>query len=119
MNQHANDEAMADLGKYLRAQREIAQVSLRAFARAINVSDSYLSQVERGMYQPSPDVLKAIAEGLGMAPDQLFRRAGWLPPSGEATGRYAGVLDAIAGDDALSRAQKSALIATYKSMVDG
>ncbi|GAB3867515.1 helix-turn-helix transcriptional regulator [Nocardioides maradonensis] len=119
MNQQANAEALADLGKYLRAQREIAQVSLRAFARAINVSDSYLSQVERGMYTPSPDVLKAIAEGLGMAPDQLFRRAGWLPTDGEAPGRFAGVLDAIAGDDKLSQSQKSALIATYKSMVEG
>ncbi|GAB4010741.1 helix-turn-helix domain-containing protein [Nocardioides ultimimeridianus] len=117
MNQEANAEAMADLGKYLRAQREIAQVSLRAFARAINVSDSYLSQVERGMYQPSPDVLSAIAKGLGVAPDQLFRRAGWLPDAGEATGGYAGVLEAIAGDEALSQAQKSALIATYKAMV--
>ncbi|GAB2969955.1 helix-turn-helix domain-containing protein [Nocardioides montaniterrae] len=116
MNQADSAEILADLGKYLRAQREIAQVSLRAFARAINVSDSYLSQVERGMYQPSPDVLKAIAEGLGMAPDQLFRKAGWLPAAGGTTGKYAGVLDAIAGDEALSQAQKSALIATYKAM---
>ncbi len=111
-----SEEVLADLGKYLRAQREIAQVSLRALARMTNVSDSYLSQVERGLYHPSPDVLKAIAEGLGLAPDQLFRRMGWLPTAG-ADGTYAGVLDAIAGDDNLSPAQKSALIQTYKAMV--
>lgn len=111
-------EALEDLGKYLRAQREIAQVSLRSLARMINVSDSYLSQVERGMYHPSPDVLKAIAEGLGLSPDQLFQRMGWLPATGTG-GKYNGVLDAIAGDTSLSQAQKSALSQTYKAMVGG
>lgn len=114
MADHA--EALADLGKYLRAQREIAQVSLRALARATNVSDSYLSQLERGMYQPSPDILRSIAEGLGLAPEQLFERMGWLPTSGSSK-KYAGVLDAVAGDSKLSQAQKSALVQTYKAMV--
>ncbi|MFT4008691.1 MAG: helix-turn-helix transcriptional regulator [Nocardioidaceae bacterium] len=112
-----HEEMLADLGKYLRAQREIAQVSLRTLARMTNVSDSYLSQLERGMYQPSPEVLTSIATGLGLAPDQLFRRMGWLPASG--TSGYAGVLDAIAGDDKLSQQQKSALVQTYKAMVAG
>lgn len=113
-------EALEDLGRYLRAQREIAQVSLRSLARMINVSDSYLSQVERGMYQPSPDVLKAIAEGLGLSTDELFQRMGWLSATGNGTGgKYNGVLDAIAGDAALSPAQKSALSQTYRAMVGG
>lgn len=107
---------LEDLGTYLRAQREIAQVSIRALARITNVSDSYLSQIERGMYQPSPDIVRAIADGLGLSPDQLFRRLGWLPPE-SGGGRYDGVLDAIAGDAALSTPQKSALAATYKAMV--
>ena len=113
-----SEEALADLGRYLRAQREIAQVSLRALARAINVSDSYLSQVERGLYQPSPGVLKAIAEGLGLAPDQLFQRMGWLGPTG-SSGKYNSALDAIADDPVLTQAQKTALIQTYKAMVGG
>lgn len=111
-----NDEVLEDLGKYLRAQREIAQVSLRTLARMTNVSDSYLSQVERGMYQPSPEVLKSIAEGLGLAPDQLFRRMGWLPGD-DAQGGFSGVLDAIRGDRRLTQAQKAALVQTYKAMV--
>ena len=72
------EKALADLGRYFRAQREIARLSLRHLARMTKVSDSYLSQVERGLYQPSPDVLSAIARGLGVSPDSLFRRMGWL-----------------------------------------
>ena len=51
------EEALADLGQYIRAQREIARLSLRHLARMTKVSDSYLSQVERGLYQPSPACL--------------------------------------------------------------
>ncbi|NMO02991.1 helix-turn-helix transcriptional regulator [Gordonia sp. TBRC 11910] len=109
-------QAWEDLGAFLRAQRQMAQVSLRALARITKVSDSYLSQVERGLYQPSPEVLRAIADGLNLAPDELFRRMGWLPQTG-APALYSGVMDAIAGDEALSPAQKSALMQTYKAMV--
>jgi transcriptional regulator with XRE-family HTH domain len=111
------EEALADLGRYIRAQREIARLSLRHLARMTKVSDSYLSQVERGLYQPSPAVLSAIAGGLGVSPDSLFRRMGWLVDDGAAVATS--VTDAIAADDRLSQAQKSALIQMYRTMVDG
>lgn len=107
-------EVLTDLGSYLKAQREIAQLSLRHLARMTKVSDSYLSQLERGLYQPSPDVLRAIADGLGLSPDQLFRRMGWLPEAGEG---LTSVPAAIEADGRLSAAQKSALVQTYKAMV--
>ena len=107
-------EALTDLGRYLRAQREIAQLSLRHLARMSKVSDSYLSQLERGLYQPSPEVLRSIAEGLGISPDTLFRRMGWLSDDAHVV---VGVLDAISADERLSEAQKSALAQTYKAMV--
>lgn len=107
-------EPLTDLGRYLRAQREIAQLSLRHLARMTKVSDSYLSQLERGLYQPSPEVLRAIAEGLGISPDTLFRRMGWLS---EDDSVVVSVPDAIAADERLSDAQKSALVQTYKAMV--
>lgn len=111
------DQDRQALGRYLRLQREAAQLSLRALASATNVSDSYLSQLERGLFQPSPAVLRAIADGLGIAPMTLFRRMGWMPP--ETAERKPGVLDAIESDERLNRAQKAALISTYKAMVDG
>lgn len=109
------EEALADLGRYIRAQRELAQLSLRHLARMINVSDSYLSQVERGHHKPSGDVLKAIAAGLGMSPDALFRRAGWLPAFGAWS---VTVPDAIAADARLTKSQKAALIQMYKTMAE-
>ncbi len=107
-------EILTDLGSYLKAQREIAHLSLRHLARLTKISDSYLSQLERGLYQPSPDVLRAIADGLGLSPDQLFRRMGWLPETAEGP---TSVPDAIGADERLSAAQKSALVQTYKAMV--
>ena len=111
-----SEEALADLGRYIRAQREVAQLSLRHLARMINVSDSYLSQIERGQHKPSGDVLKAISTGLGLSPDALFRRAGWLPSL--AAGFPVSVPNAIAADERLSKAQKAALVQMYKTMVD-
>jgi transcriptional regulator with XRE-family HTH domain len=112
------EEALADLGQYIRAQREIARLSLRHLARMTKVSDSYLSQVERGLYQPSPVVLSAIARGLGISPEALFRRMGWLSVD-DGAAVATSVTDAIAADDRLSQAQKSALIQMYRTMVDG
>jgi len=111
-----DDEGLAALGRYIRAQRELADVSLRHFARSVNISDSYLSQVERGLYRPSGDVLKAIARGLGLAPDELFRRLGWLPAAEEGT--TVGVPEAIAADEHLTQAEKAALLQMYRTMVD-
>jgi transcriptional regulator with XRE-family HTH domain len=112
------EETLADLGRYIRAQREIARLSLRHLARMTKVSDSYLSQVERGLYQPSPAVLSAIARGLGVSPDSLFRRLGWLSVD-DGAAVATSVTEAIAADERLSQAQKSALIQMYKTMVDG
>jgi len=112
------EKALSDLGRYIRAQRELAQISLRHLARMTNVSDSYLSQVERGLYKPSGEVLKAIAEGLGISPDALFRRLGWLDddtPNQPAQS----VLAAIAADERLTQAQKAAMTQMYKTMADG
>lgn len=114
-----HEDALSDLGRYLRAQREIAQISLRHLARMTQVSDSYLSQVERGLYQPSPDKLRAIAEGLGLSPETLFRRMGWLPDDKDSGGEVSSVPDAIAADPRLGKAQKAALVQTYKAMVEG
>src|SRR5690625_804880 len=46
-----------DIGGFIRAQRESAQVSLRQLAERAGVSNPYLSQIERGLRKPSADVL--------------------------------------------------------------
>jgi transcriptional regulator with XRE-family HTH domain len=106
-------QALEDLGRYIRAQREIAQLSLRNLARLSRVSDSYLSQIERGLYEPSAAVLKSIAAALGIDPSTLYRRVGWLD---ETTHDNPTVPDAIAADPKLTDDQKAALLQMYKTL---
>ena len=62
----------ADLGARVRAEREAAGVSLRGLAKRLGVSPSLLSQIERGLAQPSVGTLWAIVTELGLSLDALF-----------------------------------------------
>jgi transcriptional regulator with XRE-family HTH domain len=55
------------LGAFIRSQRELAQLSLRQLAEMTKLSHPYLSQVERGMHQPSVRVLKLLSEALNVS----------------------------------------------------
>src|SRR5439155_17796099 len=66
------------LGGFIRMQRELAQLSLRQLADGAKVSNAYLSQVERGVYRPSAQVLKGIADALHLSVETLYARAGLL-----------------------------------------
>jgi hypothetical protein len=49
--------SMNALGEFIRTQRQLAKLSLREMAAMTSVSNAYLSQVERGLHQPSLKVL--------------------------------------------------------------
>jgi transcriptional regulator with XRE-family HTH domain len=110
---------LAALGALMRAQRQAAGLSLRDLAQRTSLSNAYLSQVERGLHEPSLSVLTAVAQALGVPLEELLRRAGVLAPEGgDAHG--AAVLDteaAIQGDPALSEPQRIALLSVYRSFV--
>jgi len=121
----SSEAAWADLAAYLRSQRKLARLSLRHLAQLSQVSDSYLSQVERGLYQPSPEVLRSIAKALGIPVTGLYERLGWLDAAEETERLEAGsvtprisVEDAVGADDRLSPAKKAALLALYRVLVD-
>jgi transcriptional regulator with XRE-family HTH domain len=116
-NPFADDEAIDDLGRYIKAQRELAQLSVRHLARIAQVSDSYLSQVEKGRYQPSAQFLSNIAKGLNMQPDVFFKMAGWLPTV-QPDDQSDAVEAALRADSRLSDEQRSLLLQLYKSMVN-
>ncbi len=120
----SSEAAWADLAEYLRSQRKTARLSLRHLAQLTQVSDSYLSQVERGLYQPSPEVLRAIAKALGIPVARLYERLGWLDEEdsagvspGEAPASPVDVVSAIEADARLTQAQKSALAGMYRVLV--
>jgi transcriptional regulator with XRE-family HTH domain len=103
------------LGEFIRNQREITRLSLRQLANLAHVSNPYLSQIERGLYEPSASVLKAIAGALGISSEKLYQAAGWIEPS---DGDTQGVESAIRTDPRLSSPQKEALIAVYRRFVE-
>jgi predicted transcriptional regulator len=53
------DKRLADVGNFIRQQRELAQHSIRDLAKLAGVSNPYLSQIERGLRKPSADILQS------------------------------------------------------------
>jgi transcriptional regulator with XRE-family HTH domain len=106
------------LGAFIRMQRRLADMSLREMASLTSVSNAYLSQVERGLHEPSLRVLRSIAQALSIAPEDLLRRANFMAPKDEAAGPEATAPDteaAILADPRLSPAQRDALVNVYRS----
>ncbi|WP_328350859.1 helix-turn-helix domain-containing protein [Mycobacterium sp. NBC_00419] len=103
--------AAHDIGGFIRAQREAAQVSVRQLAEKAGVSNPYLSQIERGLRKPSAEVLSQIAKALRLSAEVLYVRAGILEPI-EGSSQ---VNDAIIGDTAITERQKQVLLDIYMS----
>ena len=61
-----------DLGARLRWLRRSQKLTLRELAERASVTESFLSQVERGVASPSVASLQRIAHGLGLAIAELF-----------------------------------------------
>ena len=69
---------LSALGELIRSQRRLANLSLRELAERTNVSNPYLSQIERGMHEPSVRVLRSIARALNVSAETLLSQAGLL-----------------------------------------
>ena len=104
--------AASDIGSFIKAQREAAQVSVRQLAEKAGVSNPYLSQIERGLRKPSADVLNQIAKALRVSAEVLYVQAGILEPSANSE-----VRDAIITDTAITERQKQVLLDIYTSFV--
>lgn len=115
------DSQMEALGEFIRRQRKLANLSLRQLAERTRLSNPYLSQIERGLHQPSMRVIKLISEALNVSAESLLTHAGLLHHGDGNTARHApagnlGVEQAIEADSQLSDQQKAALISVYRSM---
>jgi transcriptional regulator with XRE-family HTH domain len=108
------------LGALLRAQRVAAELSLRELSERTNVSNAYLSQLERGLHEPSLTVLRAIASALGVPLGSLLGQAGLLGRGETETEPGPGVPEtetAILRDPELTEPQRTALLSVYRSFV--
>lgn len=105
---------VADLGAFIRSQRQRARMSVRRLAELAEVSNPYLSQIERGLRKPSAEILQQVAKALRISVETLYVRAGFLPDAGRDA---IGVLEAIDADPVLTADQKVALRNVYESFV--
>ena len=115
------------LGAFIREQRKRANLSLRQLAELTSLSNPYLSQVERGLHQPSVRVLKALSGALNVSAETLLAQAGLIDAmvpavaqddeSANGDHKIPGTEEAILADPRLAQEQKAALIAVYRSML--
>jgi transcriptional regulator with XRE-family HTH domain len=105
-------QSLSDVGTYIREQRRKAQLSLRKLAERAGVSNPYLSQIERGLRQPSAKILKGIATALEVSAETIFTQAGILDV--EPQGAESSVLRSILRDPDLTDGQRRELAETYE-----
>jgi len=109
------------LGEFIREQRQLAQLSLREMARLTRISNAYLSQVERGLHEPSVRVLHAVADALDIPLEDLVGRTGPSHADLSAAGqdsRPSAVERASRQERRLSPAQKKALISVFHGFLE-
>ena len=104
---------MQEVGEFIREQRRLARLSVRKLAEMADVSNPYLSQIERGMRHPSAEILQAIAKALRISAETLYVRAGILEEREED-----GDLSlAILRTTSLTEEQKQVLLQVYESFL--
>lgn len=111
---------METLGGFIRTQRRLANLTLRDMADLANISNPYLSQVERGLHEPSVRVLKAIASALDLSAETLLAQAGLFDDAEGDDPRVDSTPDtetAIRIDPKLTDDQKEALLAVYRGFL--
>jgi transcriptional regulator with XRE-family HTH domain len=101
------------LGEFIRSQRRIAELSQRELARLADVSDAYLSQLERGLHEPSVRVLNGLAQALNVPSDKLLA---YLGRHDDAVVERS-TESAIATDERLSDTQKQSLLDLYRAFI--
>jgi transcriptional regulator with XRE-family HTH domain len=109
------DATWTAVGEFIRAQRRLANLSLRQLASMAQVSNPYLSQIERGLHRPSAQVLKGIADALEISAQSLYAQAGLLDEAREPVS--GGVEQAVRLDPSLTTEQKETLIRVYRGLL--
>ena len=104
---------MREVGEFIREQRRLARLSVRKLAEMANVSNPYLSQIERGMRHPSAEILQGIAKALRISAETLYVRAGIL----EERDGDDDLNLAIVRTASLTEEQKQVMLQVYDSFV--
>jgi len=103
---------MRDVGATIREQRRNAEMSLRHLAERAGVSNPYLSQIERGLRNPSADILQRVAAALRISAETLYVQAGLLQEGSDDLAAR------IATAPELTERQRQVLLEVYHSLRD-
>ncbi|BBZ49098.1 helix-turn-helix transcriptional regulator [Mycobacterium heidelbergense] len=112
------------LGTRIRAARVAAEKSLRGFASEMELSPSYMNDIEYNRRVPSDDVLRRLADRLDLNLDELLAAAGRVGIAKEAE-QYiretprAGMLFRRVARDRLTDEQLKTLLEQVDRMRDG
>ena len=87
---------------------------MRQLARMVGISNPYLSQIERGLREPSERVLEAIARQLEVSADTLYEQAGLAREDEQEEPE---VVRAIREDSSLTAGQRRSLIEIYDAFI--
>jgi transcriptional regulator with XRE-family HTH domain len=101
------------LGEYIRRQREMQKLSMRQLAQLVGISNPYLSQIERGLREPSEKVVDAIARNLELSAEALYEQGGRRRGNEDDDGEEPAVAAAIRADPRLTARQRQALLEVY------
>ena len=78
---HAVAPGIKALGDFIKSQRRLAELSQRELARLADLSDAYLSQLERGLHEPSVRVVTGLAHALNVPSELLLKYLGHTMPA--------------------------------------
>jgi transcriptional regulator with XRE-family HTH domain len=102
-------------GEFIKSQRKLAELSQRELAKLADLSDAYLSQLERGLHEPSVRVLHGLSDALNVPADRLLRFLGQDPHRDDSTAPT--TESTIMLDDDLTDIQKQSLLDIYRSFI--
>ena len=109
-----NPLGVGALGDFIRSQRRLAELSQRELAKLADLSDAYLSQLERGLHEPSVRVLNGLSSALNVPAEKLLnflgRDRGDQPESVSTE-------SVILTDEALTDTQKQSLLDVYRAFI--
>jgi transcriptional regulator with XRE-family HTH domain len=103
----------ASVGDYIRAQRQLANVSLRKMSEQSGISASVLQEIENGLRNPSATILQSIARALRLSAETLHLQAGVLDPR---DADEVDVVREIRRDPNLTERQREVLVDVYRAL---
>lgn len=109
------------LGTFIRTQRELSNLSLRELSRLTRVSNAYLSQVERGLHDPTLRILSQIGEALQISMSEILDATAATDGSAatsDSSTNVPSVDAAVRADPNLTTAEKDALLTVYRSYLN-